>query len=109
MIKVTILYPLREGARFDVDYYLKSHMPEAIRRLAPALRSVSVDRPLSVGEPWPQPAYAAICTFECDSQAAFEAVFFANAEFLQGDIPAYTDIEPIIQISEVEIAQGAAG
>jgi hypothetical protein len=27
MIKVSFFYPYRENARFDIDYYCKSHMP----------------------------------------------------------------------------------
>jgi hypothetical protein len=29
------------------------------------------------------------------------AAFMPNAEMLQGDVPNYTDIEPVIQFSEV--------
>ncbi|HEX5045957.1 MAG TPA: EthD family reductase, partial [Gammaproteobacteria bacterium] len=27
MIKVSVLYPQKAGARFDMDYYCDSHMP----------------------------------------------------------------------------------
>jgi len=27
MVKVSIFYPSKPGARFDVDYYLNTHMP----------------------------------------------------------------------------------
>jgi len=33
----------------------------------------------------------------------FMAAFMLHAEVLQGDMPNYTDIEPVIQISEVLI------
>jgi hypothetical protein len=33
------------------------------------------------------------------------AAFMPHAEVLQGDMPNYTDIEPVIQISEVLISE----
>ena len=47
------------------------------------------------------PPFAAICGFTCETAQAFTDAFLPVASQLQGDIPNYTDIEPIIQISEV--------
>ncbi len=46
-----------------------------------------------------------MCHYLFDSVEAFLATFAQHAELLQGDIPNYTDIKPIIQFSSVEIAQ----
>ena len=29
MVKVSVLYPNKPGSRFDVEYYLNTHMPMA--------------------------------------------------------------------------------
>lgn len=108
MIKVTILYPNTPGTHFDFDYYLKVHMPLSIELLGPAMRSVTVERGVSPGAPWPDHAFAAICSFVCDSQQAYEQAFFPHMERLQGDIPNYTDAQAIIQISEIEIEHSGA-
>jgi len=42
MIKVNILYPNKEDSRFNVEYYLNTHMPMSIQKLGTALRGVSV-------------------------------------------------------------------
>lgn len=34
-LSVTVLYPAKEGAKFDMDYYLKSHMPLVSQRWGP--------------------------------------------------------------------------
>ncbi|KAJ4422190.1 hypothetical protein N0V82_003160 [Gnomoniopsis sp. IMI 355080] len=34
-LTVTVLYPAKEGAKFDMDYYLKSHMPLVSKRWGP--------------------------------------------------------------------------
>jgi len=103
MIKVTILYPNKKGGRFDFDYYLKRHMPMSIERHGSALRGVTVERGLSGTIPNSQPTYVAICHLFFDSVDAFLQAFMPHAEVLQGDIPNYTNIEPVIQFSEVEI------
>jgi uncharacterized protein (TIGR02118 family) len=111
MIKVTILYPNTPGGRFDHDYYERVHMPMSIKLLGPAMRSVTVERGISPGSPWPEPAFAAICSFVCDSKEAYEQAFLPHMAQLQGDIANYTDATAIIQMSEIAIdhAGGGAG
>jgi uncharacterized protein (TIGR02118 family) len=101
MIKVSILYPKKPGSRFDTDYYMNVHMPMAARLLAPALLAVSVEIGMTGATPEQPPAYWAIAGFTCASVEAFTEAFLPHASALQGDIPVYTDIEPIIQISRL--------
>ena len=106
MIKVSILYPCKPGSRFDVDYYLGVHMPMAVRLLGAAVRETSVEIGIGGEAPGLPAPFAAIVGFTCDSVEAFSAAFMPVADQLQGDIPNYTDIVPIIQISELrEIGQ----
>jgi hypothetical protein len=44
-----------------------------------------------------------MCHYLCDSQEVFESVYLKVAESLQGDVVNYTDIAPLIQISEVRL------
>jgi len=48
MIRLSILYPAGESSRFDIDYYLNTHMPESDCRLSAGdgFRGVSVERGL---------------------------------------------------------------
>jgi uncharacterized protein (TIGR02118 family) len=105
MVKITILYPATPGSRFDMDYYLGTHMPMSIDRLSGAqgFRGVTVSRGVGAGLPDSKPPYTAVCDFVFDSLEDFLAAFTTHAETLQGDIPNYTDVEPLIQVSEVEI------
>lgn len=105
MIKVSVLYPGKPGSRFDVDYYLSKHMPMAARLLRPAVKSVTVELGLGGEVPGEPAPYVAIAGFTCQSVDAFLAAFMPVAEQLQGDIPNYTDIKPVIQFSDLrEIA-----
>ena len=101
MIKVSVLYPNKPGARFDVEYYLNTHMPMSAKLLGPAIKAITVE----IGIPSPQgaPPYAAICGFTCETVEDFMQAFSPVAGELQGDIPKYTDIEPVIQISDIRI------
>jgi len=101
MIKVSILYPRKPGNRFDVDYYLTVHMPMAARLLGTAVKEISIEIGIGGSVPNEPAPYAAIVGFTCDSVDAFTAAFTPVTGQLQGDIPNYTDIEPVIQISEI--------
>ncbi|NML27454.1 EthD family reductase [Zoogloea dura] len=107
MIKVTILYPNIQGSRFDHSYYLETHMPMSIGLLGahPGFKGVSVERGLGGAEPGSPPAYLALCHFLFDSVEDFLAAFMPHAALLQGDMPNYTDIEPVIQFNEVLMAR----
>ena len=105
MVKVSIFYPSKPGARFDVDYYLNTHMPLALGLLGSAVKAVSVEIGMLGGTPDQAPPFAAICGFTCETVQAFTDAFLPNADVLQSDIPKYTDIAPVIQVSEIRLAQ----
>src|SRR3974377_936295 len=107
MIHVNILYPNKPGARFDRDYYLRTHMPLAQRAFAGVLRGMSVEFGINGGLPDSSPPFLVTCHFLFDTLEAFYPALASNAAVLQGDIPNYTDIEPVIQIAEVKLSQPA--
>ena len=84
-------------------------MPRSIECLsrAPGFRSVSVERGISGAYSGTEPAFIAACYYEFDSYDSFVAAFTPHAGELQGDIPNYTDVEPIIQVNEVKIRRSS--
>lgn len=107
MVSISILYPNTQNSRFDMDYYLNTHMPKAIDLLSayPGFKGVSVERGIGGGAPGAAPSYIAMCHYRFDSVDQFLSAFNANSAFLQGDMPNYTDIEATIQISEVAMSR----
>ncbi|AYH41863.1 EthD family reductase [Azoarcus sp. DN11] len=103
MIKVSVLYPYSDGFRFDLDYYCKRHMPMVKDRLGEACRGIAVDRGLSGEAAGSAPQNVAMAHLFFDSVEAFQNAFAPHAEAIMADIPNYTDIQPVIQISEVLI------
>lgn len=107
MIRISILYPKKPSSRFDVSYYVETHMPMSIKLLSahPGFKGVSVEHGIGGAIPGTEPTYIAMCHFLFNSVEDFLAAFMPNAEALQGDMPNYTDIEPVIQFNEVLITQ----
>lgn len=95
LIKVSVIYPSKEGANFDMDYYLNKHIPMVSGFLGDAVKGASVEKGLE-GQP-----YMAIACLYFESISSFEASFGPHAEKTMADVPNYTNIEPVIQISEV--------
>jgi len=50
VIIVSVLYPNGPGSKFDLDYYLKRHMPMVQQRLGAPLKRVAVERGLAGGD-----------------------------------------------------------
>jgi uncharacterized protein (TIGR02118 family) len=105
MVKVSIFYPSKPGSHFDVDYYLNSHIPLALGLLGSAVKAVSVEIGTLGGAPGQLPPFTAICAFTCETVQAFTDAFLPNGDILQADIPKYTDIAPVIQVSEIRFEQ----
>ncbi len=105
MITVSILYPAKPGNRFDADYYLKTHMPRSLELLGDAIKECRVERGVQGMMPGSPPNFVALCHFVCESIEAFATAFLPNAPALQADMANYTDIEPIIQFSNIELVR----
>lgn len=105
MIKVSVMYPHQPDARFDHAYYRDKHMPLVQARMGSACRFYTVDKGLGGGAPGEPPTYIAMCHIYCDSPEAFDAAFTPHAKEILGDIPKYTDLAPVIQVSEVVVGQ----
>ena len=105
MIKVSVMYPNNPGARFDHDYYRDKHMPLVARLMGANCHHYTVDKGLAGGAPGAPPAYVGMCHIYCDSVESFQAGMGPHMKEIMGDIPNYTDIAPVLQISEVVVGQ----
>ena len=103
MVQLSILYPKKENAKFDWDYYLNIHMPLSIKLHGAALKGVTIAKGLDTSIEGVPVLYTAVTSMLFDSINSFVEAFTPHAAILQGDIKNYTDIEPVIQFSEVVI------
>ena len=99
MIRVNVMYPKQDDGNFDYDYYLNTHMPLVGKRWADGLRGMEVYRGLS-GAGGAAETYVTIANLKFDSVEAFQQALEAHAQEIMGDIPNFTNINPVIQIEE---------
>ena len=103
MIKVSVMYPYQEGARFDHDYYRDQHMPLVQSLMGEVCKRYAVDKGIGGGIPGSAPMFEAACHIYCESVQAFQDAIGPHSAVIQADIINYTDLTPDIQISEVRI------
>ncbi len=103
MIKVSVMYPNEPGARFDHQYYADKHMPMVAARMGSGCKYYTVDKGLAGGTPGSAPTYVGMCHIFSDSVEAFQSSFGPHADEIMGDIKNYTDLTPVMQISEVAV------
>ena len=93
MIKVTVLYPTAEGSTFDHDYFRDTHVPMACK--AWGLSGAEINKGLNG-------PYTTLVHFTFDDMDAVNAALGAPATAdVLADVPKYTNIQPVIQTSEI--------
>ena len=103
MIKVSIMYPYQADARFDFDYYCQKHMPMVKEKMGASCLFFTAEKGVAGGLPGQPPTYVALGHLYVESIEAFQAGFGPHVKAILADIPNYTDLKPVIQISEVVV------
>ena len=103
MIKVSVFYPKREGSRFDIAYYCEKHMPLVQRLCGAALKGMAVEHGMSGMTPGSEAPFMAIGHLYFDSVEAFQGAFGPHLHEIMSDVPEYTNVQPVVQISEVKM------
>ena len=103
MIKVSFFYPNKDGARFDHQYFAEKHMGKLVNDLwSPmGLKQIGVEKGLAGGAPGSAAPYVGAAYVVFDSVEAFQKAFAAHGEEIVADIKNYTDLEAVVQVSEI--------
>ena len=92
MIRVSVLYPSGDDATFDHDYYKNTHVPLAAK-------AWNVGAEIDKGLDGP---YVAAVHFFFESMEQFQAAMGSpDTGAVMADVPNYTNITPVMQVSEV--------
>lgn len=97
---ITVLYPAKDNAGFDFQFYLSRHVPLIEDILGNSLHKLEVRRgqPAADGSP---PVYTAVISIWIADWAAYETAMAARAKELIDEVPLFTKVMPIIQTDEV--------
>ncbi|HEY1264237.1 MAG TPA: EthD family reductase [Terriglobales bacterium] len=97
MYYVTVLYPHREGMRFDFDYYMSRHIPMVSRLLR-----TTIEVTKGIGTPTgTPPVFLYAARIRVRSLNEYQAAIAQHGAEIIGDMPNYTDVQPSVQIDEV--------
>ncbi|WP_192348724.1 EthD family reductase [Algoriphagus sp. Y33] len=101
LIKLSVMYPYEEGKHFDMEYYKSKHMPMVANLLGSSLVKYTIEKGVASGIPNTQMPYMAIGSFYVKSLADYQAAIGPNRDAIRADFVNYTDINPIILVSEM--------
>src|ERR1700744_5455256 len=104
MITLHGLCPNRDGATFDVDYYLTSHIPMLKRVLGSALKGCVVEQGLGGRDPGTKAEFAGRCHPLCDSVESYQQAIGPVPGQIRNHVANYASEAPIIQLSDVIVA-----
>jgi uncharacterized protein (TIGR02118 family) len=102
MFKVSILYPNGDDKTFDMDYYERKHMPMVAGFLGKNLKFYEIDKGLTGRTPNDKAPYVAVGYFYISDVAEYNKAIAQNREAVIGDFKNYTNIQPIVHISEIK-------
>lgn len=102
MIRVSVMYSMGEGKKFDTTYYLQRHMPLVRERFGGVgLVRAEVDKGVAGGTPGAPAPFIYVAHLYFNSIADFQKAIEVHGKEVMGDVPNYTNIQPQIQISEI--------
>ena len=101
LIKVSIMYPFSENIDFDMEYYETKHMPMVAGYLGSNLVKYTIEKGLASGIPNTPLPFIAIGSFYVKNLKEYQASIGPNIETIRSDFSNYTDIRPVILVSEI--------
>jgi uncharacterized protein (TIGR02118 family) len=100
MYCATVAYPRKDGGKFDFDYYTKKHIPMVTGYLG--ANNIKTEIRKGIASPDGSPAYfVCIASIWIKSIEEFQSALGQHGEEIMGDIPNYTNLQPILQVDEV--------
>lgn len=101
MVKLSVMYPHKEGSKFDLDYYLTKHLDLVKAKWGSLIKDAYVTKGLGGGAPGEPPTYQIMAHISFESMDALNKAIAGHGDEIFADVPNFTDITPIVQIGEV--------
>ena len=101
LIKVSVMYPFAEGNTFNMEYYETKHMPMVAGWLGSNLVKYTIEKGVASGIPNQPLPYMAIGIFYIKSLTEYQAAIAPNRDAIRADFVNYTNVAPIILVSDL--------
>lgn len=98
---MSVFYPGGEGKTFDMNYYVNKHIPLIENLMGDSLKMSAVEKGIAGRDPNTPVPYLAAGHLYFETITAFQYSMKLHGDTLIRDIPNYTNIKPVILISEV--------
>lgn len=100
MFRLTVTYPAKEGGHFDFAYYRDKHIPMVEKYIGSDVERSEISKGIAGAGDGGAP-YTCIGQIYLKSLDGFGAAMEKHAGEIMGDVPNYTNIEPVVQIEEL--------
>lgn len=102
MIQLTVLYPNEPGKKFNMDYYLNSHIKGILNVPGGKVVKATVEHGFATMDP------SVPAPFICISHLVFNNMedlieTFGLLPNIAADTPNYSEVTPLMQLSEIKI------
>lgn len=98
MVRLNVLYPRRDGARFDTEYFVNRHLPLLHELLMPmGLAGLQAHAGEAEGA-GPASAYLMVASLDFPSMEDMRRAMSTHGATIAADAGRCTDIEPLVQV-----------
>lgn len=95
---VSVMYELKDGQTFDLDYYMQHHIPLVRELLGPqVLNEATVLQ--GIGSPGGPAPVQFMALLDVVSLEAFGGAMQTHGSAIMGDVPNFTNAQPSIQFN----------
>lgn len=101
LIKISIMYPYAEGKTFNMEYYETKHVPMVAAFLGANLVKYTIEKGIASGIPNQPLPFMAIGSYYVKSLSVYQAAIGPNRAAIRADFSNFTNIIPVILVSEV--------
>jgi len=99
---VTVLYPKTSDSKFDLDYYLGTHMPLVAKEFGPyGFKGYRVIKFIGTPQPGVESPYSIQCSLEFDTPDQVTEALKATGAKVLGDVPNFSNKDAILLIGDV--------
>jgi uncharacterized protein (TIGR02118 family) len=100
MYCLSVAYPNKDGARFDFDYYTRTHLPMLTGLLGASLVKTEVRKGVASPGGAP-PSFICMSNLWLTTPDVLQAALASKGKELMEDVPKFTNVQPVLQIDEV--------